>query len=197
MRGGGEMARVEQNCRRADIPEMEHGPRHGWVGRGASLPVAQAFKPEGFPGGGMVATRMEGLTPEGVSFRTPGCKIVGAPTILFLESRFECKRAIVRRDFSASQMKAHAGRVELRRPQNPNNVGAPTFSFWQRRFWSAGACSRFFGVDIGGQTIEWEVALSSQRRRPFEAQDEQAAALQNCRRADNSKNWKFVFEVVG
>jgi len=70
------------------------------------------------------------------------------------------------------------------------NVGAPTIMNRKGWTWSAGACSRFLGVDIGGQTIEGEVALSSQKRR-------RAAALQNCRRADNSRKWKAVPGVAG
>ena len=49
---------------------------------------------------------------------------------------------------------------------------------WQRGMWSAGACSRFYGVQNVAQMNDWEVRLPSQKRR-------QAAALRNCRRADN------------
>src|SRR5208283_4701327 len=93
MMGGAKVEGWGEECRRADIPEMEHGPRDGWVGRGASFPVARAFRPEAFRGRAKVAGLVkwvggvrEDLTPEGVSYRAAGCKIVGAPTILFLES---------------------------------------------------------------------------------------------------------------
>jgi len=68
------------------------------------------------------------------------------------------------------------------------NVGAPTFLNWQHCAWSAGACSRFITVSRSVRAIDGEVGLSTQKRR-------RAAALQNCRRADNSKKWKLVFGV--
>ncbi len=117
MRGGARAESWGEKCRRADIPELEHG----WRGGGTS-------------GNGEICERE----------MDAGSKIVGAPTIL-------------------------------------NRKG------WT---WSAGACSRFYGVNSGTQMIAWEVGRASQKRR-------RAAALQNCRRADNSKNWKFVTGVVG
>ena len=173
MMGGANVERWGEKCRRADIPEMEHGWRGGWVSNS-----------------GRIADH--GLEVEG--------KIVGAPTILFLESGVRRTSKDDRIDFSEGQAElwgARVSRAGVRRLPGQENVGAPTFSFWQRRFWSAGACSRFFGVGIGGQESEWQVALPSEKRRPLEAQDEQAAALQNCRRADNSKNWKFGIRVIG
>ena len=163
---GGERVRLGQNCRRADIPELEHG----WRGGGTS-------------GSGEICEW--GMDA--------GSKNVGAPTILFLESARPAEvSAFVVASLQTGHGEAGSDRSEDRplQRQGQENVGAPTFSFWERRFWSAGACSRFYGVNTGTQMIVWEVGLASQKRR-------RAAALQNCRRADNSKNWKFAPEVAG
>ncbi len=158
MRGGARAESWGEKCRRADIPELEHG----WRGGGTS-------------GNGEICERE----------MDAGSKIVGAPTILILES---ARPAQVRQ--------AAFDRPEGRPLQGParlcqsKNVGAPTILNRKGWTWSAGACSRFYGVNTGTQMIVWEVGRASQKRR-------RAAALQNCRRADNSKNWKFVTGVVG
>jgi len=50
------------------------------VSAAANIPVAQAFRPEGFHGGDMVATGSKDLTPEGVSYKCASDGDVGAPT---------------------------------------------------------------------------------------------------------------------
>jgi hypothetical protein len=47
--------------------------------------------------------------------------------------------------------------------------------------WSAGACSRFFGVSNAYQSWTWEAGFQSRKRRPFAicAEGKQTAALQN------------------
>jgi hypothetical protein len=51
------------------------------MNRGSNVPVAQAFRPEGFLPGGLAAMRTERLTPEGVSYKGVTVKNVGAPTL--------------------------------------------------------------------------------------------------------------------
>jgi len=118
--------------------------------RSATVFVAQAFRPEGVPGGGRMAASgkriadvriagaREGVTPEGVSYRaSSSCK-----------SFAKCRRADI-------------------------------FIFWIHRsanrqggIWSAGACSRLYGGQSGAQTMTGAVRLQSKKRR-------QAAALQD------------------
>ncbi len=105
----------------------------------------------------------------------PALQNVGAPTcpLRFTNPSFRAKRGIPLR----------STQERFLTPQTPfgmtpwcmtgrKNVGAPTFPNRNWVLWSAGACSRFYGVNIGTQMSGWEALLSPQRRR-------RAAALQN------------------
>jgi hypothetical protein len=58
------------------------------------------------------------------------------------------------------------------RREGLGNVGASTLGESVRLVWSAGACSRFYGVGRCARPIGWAARLPSQKRR-------RAAALQN------------------
>jgi hypothetical protein len=73
--------------------------------------------------------------------------------------------------------------------ENNRNVGAPTFSDLRLgTLWSARACSRFYRVNPECQVSVITPFTESQKRRPFESQDKQAAALQNVG-APTFPNW--------
>ena len=154
MRACVEKLRAGQECRRADIPEVEHDERGGAMS-----------------GSGRIVEHVVGV----------GRGIVGAPTILFLESEVESASAPDQAGFSGVRTRAHAGRSKARGRRRLKNVGAPTICFLE-----CGA-ARSFGT--GRKSAGAMEGLTPEGVS-------YSAGTQKCRRADNSKNWKFTPGVV-
>ncbi len=116
----------------------------------------------------MIANRKSGSP-------APALQNVGAPTFLcrFTNPSFRAKRRIPLRSIQERFLTPQtAFGMTTRCMTGDKNVGAPTFPNRNWVLWSAGACSRFYAVNIGTQMSGCEALLSPQRRR-------RAAALQN------------------
>ena len=151
----------DEKCRRADIPELEHGALGArWI----PLTVPRHFEGGVCPRNPSVALRGN---RRGIH-RTKNVRWKTVPR--FADS--------VRNDGGlVSALAAPATCKVFAKCRRADNIVFGIGRSVHERGWSAGACSRFYGEWIRAQKIEWGVGLRSQKRR-------RAAALQNCRRAD-------------